>query len=230
MNRYTDAHCHIITKNDYKNIVGRISNATCEHDWQNLLQLVNQKDIFICLGIHPWFINTAKSGWDTRLAKILQENPKIMVGETGIDKHKPDIKTQEQVFIRHLEIAHEYKRPLHLHCVGAWDKILHIFKTHEKNMPPVIVAHNFNGSQTQITKLADKYNVYFSYSARQLSKPSAKTIANICSTPNTRLLVESDTSDDSMEFQQLDTALRTIIENKGVSTEQINKNFKKVII
>ncbi len=223
--KYTDAHCHILTP-PHNEVVCCACDATNEDDWEKVINNSNSENVFACIGIHPWYINSIRNGWESRLYETLVQNPTVMVGEVGIDKHKPDIETQIKVFADQLEIAAKLKRPLHLHCVGAWDKILHIFKTRGNHMPPTILAHRFCDNPQIIEQIADKYNVYFSYSME--STPDI-----IRATPITRILTESDTFDVQKQIQNIITAINNIAEitqsEPNEISEQIYENFQRMV-
>ncbi len=229
MINYTDAHCHVMSASPCPDaLAGRICNATAQDEWAKISETVNDKN-FACIGIHPWNIESIAPDWESELYDMLVRNPILMVGETGMDKYHPNIETQEKIFISQMQIASKLRRPVHLHCVGAWDKILHIFKELYQNMPPVIVAHAFNGDESIITQLAEKYNVYFSYSTPN----DARTIARITHTPTQRLLIESDAHDEQTEIQTIEDASNTIAKILGqdddLFVEQIYQNFQRVI-
>ena len=226
---YTDAHCHIITNAPCPDILmGRICNATTQSEWDKISTISDDKQ-FACIGVHPWYIASITPDWQSDLYNRLKQNPLLMVGEIGIDKYHDNISAQEEIFITQLKIASELNRPVHLHCVGAWDKILHIFKVLHKSMPPIIVAHAFNGDTGIIQQLADQYNVYFSYSTPQ----DAKAATRIAETPTSRLLTESDAYDNESEIESIELASNAIANIFGQEidaiTTQIYQNFQKVI-
>ena len=228
---YTDAHCHIKPSEIAPQIAGCIYNSATMTDWQTAINIADNDDDknFAAIGIHPWHIDGAAQDWDEQMRYILKTHPNIMVGEIGLDKFKPDMDKQLEFFGTQLEIAAQFHRPVHLHCVGAWDKILHIFKTHEKNMPPTILAHAFTGHIDLIEMLANKYNMYFSYSV-----PNTDTTrARVAATPKNRILVETDIFDASNQVSELDTAIRSIANlqkyDSDAMSEQIYQNFNGVI-
>lgn len=175
-----------------------ICNATCEDDWQQVLSISTKyPNIYVALGIHPWYMNTLKPDWNKRLDKLLQDHPSLMIGEIGLDKNKPDMWTQENVFRIQLELAHKHRRPAIIHCVRAWDRLLHIFKdeSQAKKMPPKILSHSHQGNTDLIPELIEKYNAYFSYSSIVLPVTHPKVRACLKATPLDRILVESDAPD-----------------------------------
>lgn len=229
---YTDAHCHIDSPKSIPNeILGRIYNATHESDWNTAISISENDDDtnFAAIGIHPWYIANISDDWATRMTDILVSHPNLMVGEIGLDKLKPHLPRQIEIFTIQLEIAARTRRPVHIHCVGAWDKILHVFKTHEKSLPPVIIAHAYSGHENQIEYLATHYNMYFSYS----EKSGENANVRISTTPMDRILTESDAFNSDEEIRALDEITHTIAYIHDIditaASEQINQNLQRVI-
>ncbi len=226
--KYTDAHCHILTSTLIPTeCLGIISCATNMSEWDKMIGEPSDT-IFTCIGIHPWNINNLPRGWEQDMYDLLKQNQHIMVGEIGLDKYHPDMENQETIFIQQMQIAEQINRPIHIHCVGAWDKILHIFRTNK--MPPLVVAHAFNGPIDIIQKLAQDYNMYFSYS---VPHDDGKSIERIAATPLGRLLVESDAYDVQTAQGTVQQTLEKFSTILGLSpdeiSEQIYQNFQKVI-
>lgn len=229
---YTDAHCHIMPDAQNPNIACRIYNATRPTDWTAAIDIAERDDDknFAAIGIHPWYIADAEPGFDANLIDILAAHPNMMVGEIGLDKFHPDMPQQIEIFTAQLEIAHRFRRPIHLHCVGTWDKVLHIFRERTGKMPPAVVAHGFAGDTSQIQMLADKYNMYFSYSAAHTDD---KVIARIAATPPNRILVETDTFNPIDEIPELNAINNIVAGVYGRDTdemaEQIYQNIQRII-
>lgn len=137
------------------------------------------------IGIHPWYIGDAHNNAIDKLRQILAENPKLTVGEIGLDKYRPDMDRQIEIFCQQLDIATQMGRGVHVHCVGAWDKMLNIMKSCGQKLPPFILFHRYSGNVADMPRLAEKYNAFFSYH-------NAQDIVRIAQTPTNRILVESD--------------------------------------
>ena len=224
---YTDAHCHIFAAPRNDAIRAQVCNATNESDWEKIVAIADERTR-ACIGIHPWHIHTATDGWDDRMRKILGANPHIMVGEIGIDKHHPNIETQMEFFTRQMEIAIEFDRPMHLHVVGAWDKILHILKANDKSPLPPIIAHGFNGNTNILVRVAAESNIYFSYKIQ-----NGRIIGEIETAPLDKILAESDCDAPDKQFEILQNTTREIAKILGRPeneiNEQINKNFQRAM-
>lgn len=232
MINYIDAHSHfsddlLKNKNRYisKGICGTICNATVETDWNKISENVVKNDFFAgAIGIHPWMISEIKNGWEDRLGKKLEENKLLMVGEIGLDKNKPDIDSQIICFIKQLQIAHTFNRGAHIHCVGMWDKLLHILKENIRKNPPFIVFHSYTGGAGLIKNLADKYNAFFSYSPHSINNKSEKMIDAIFATPENRLLLESDSDVLTDVIKIADTVCQIKQANQEKLMDSIYKN------
>lgn len=190
-----DAHSHIdYISHEYQNdVVGTVCCATCESEWQKLVEMMSgDKNIWGAFGIHPWFADAVADGFEKRLSLLLQSDDSFMVGEIGLDKYKPNMEKQIEVFVKQLDIAIRFRRTVFLHCVGAWDKILHILKQYKKSELPIIVAHDFNGSIEIMNNLIKNYDILFSI--HKIDKDHE--INRIARIPSDKILVESDGNKD----------------------------------
>ena len=200
-----DAHSHIdyISHRFQNDVVETVVCATCESEWGDLLKLGHDDaNVRIAFGVHPWNIDSVDVDCDVRLESLLKTNRNFMIGETGLDKNKPDIEKQLDVFQRQFDIAVRLKRIVFIHCVGAWDKILHVLKMYKKSDLPIIVFHAFNGGDDIIKNLIKNYNdnIYFSFGKNVLYGGNCR----ITQIPDDKILVESDGKDDVILHDVID--------------------------
>ncbi len=187
MQKYIDAHCHI-SDSMYLTEVGAIFNAAKPSDWATVSKISDkEKNIYGAIGVHPWYISDLSVGWQSELSDLLKQNPELMVGEIGLDKFHNDMSRQMDVFIAQLNIACALNRGVCVHCVGAYDKLQHIMKGTRSVLPRFLLLHGYSGGVQDIKKMAEKYNVYFSYGARNLRNAN-----RILATPLDRILAETD--------------------------------------
>lgn len=188
MEHFIDAHCHYNAAAfaGYAGPGQFICNAVDVADWAVLTAVTNSW-IHIALGVHPWHVNETATQWADELQRLLIKNPHAMVGEIGLDASRDDIAAQYDAFIVQYRIAAKLGRAVHIHCVRAWDKMLHALKT--VDAPPIIVAHRFAGN-AQILNAAMHIsdNIYFSYRDADIDRMHDTVMA----TPLSRILVESD--------------------------------------
>ena len=201
MPKYIDAHCHlpntepfadVFARANANGIVGCVLNSTVEADWDKIITISgSHKNVAGAIGIHPWYVDTASPNWANNMRAILNDNPKLSVGEVGLDKTHENFAVQESILIQSLEIAIEYKRVLNLHCVHAWDTVLHILKSY-KNELPKIVAHGFDGTENAID--FDE-NLYFSIGPNATKPNYNKIKLSLGQLLKNKILLESDSTD-----------------------------------
>ena len=190
-----DAHTHIdyITCNFQPDVVGVVCCATMESDWKRIVDICNKdKRVYGAFGVHPWFIYTAEKDFYKRLTKLLEINPCYMVGEIGLDKYKPNMDEQIEFFVKQFNIAINLKRIVCLHCVGAWDKILHILKQYKQSELPIIIVHGFDENEDVLEKLLRYKNIYFSVGKNAVCDRNNR----IDKIPLNRIMVETDAKSD----------------------------------
>jgi TatD DNase family protein len=203
---FLDSHCHLQKKTLVPNIdkimekadkacVNRMfCNATHEDDWQAVVNMATgQPGIVPFLGIHPWFVETATAGWDKRLLSLLLEIP-AGIGETGLDKCcRADFTRQQQIFMIQLKMASELKRPLVIHCVKAWGRLLEILEQFTEPLPPIML-HAFAGSRETLQRLL-KLGCFISFACKLTTNSTLHSC--FLATPLANLLLETDSQKHS---------------------------------
>lgn len=195
---YVDAHCHLISDDAIKSALrcgvdGFICCAVGPHDWGRVADIAGANAcVWPAFGVHPWYIDNLPDSWDVRLREILAMNPKYMVGEIGLDKNRPDMPTQINVFKTQMEIAAKMGRAAHIHCVGAWDRMMGVLGAVWNGGP--FVLHSYAGSADLTVPLA-RMGAYFSFSHAVMDTRRAKMRAAAASAPANRIVVESDAPD-----------------------------------
>ena len=140
----------------------------------------------ISIGIHPWYI---KDKWKSELASIAEWAKAanvVAIGECGFDmlKSPTDILLQEEIFMAHAQLAEEMQKPLIIHCVKAFDRLMALHK--ELKPRQAWIIHGFRGKPQLATQLVNA-GFYVSLGER-FNPDSAKAI------PTDRLFIESDES------------------------------------
>lgn len=181
---YFDAHLHVIPDDVFLRATARgvktfFCNATSEDDWQQVLDLSKRVlGVYSCLGVHPWYVIDAKENWLNRLELLLSQNPGAMIGEIGLDGTRPNYTLQKEVFYKQMALASQMNRPVHIHCVKAWDDLLEILGEFKDVH---FLIHRFSGDEVLVQKLRF-LNGYFSV-------VNGNCLDVI---PDNRVLVESD--------------------------------------
>ena len=199
--------------------------GTSLDDWQKVFRLTAEyPQVIPMIGIHPWFISGEWKQSIQALGKLLRENPAAGIGETGLDFQEKftNREEQESSFAAHLDLARELNRPVAVHCVHAWGRLVEILRSHRA---PRVLLHAFGGAAELIPDLAE-LNCYFSFCG-SVTNPNAKRVrAAAIAVPEYRLLIETDAPDftppgceQPNEPANLVQIARAVAELRGVSTE-----------
>lgn len=79
------------------------------------------------LGIHPWDSDTASAATIESLRRMAADPRVVAIGEAGLDATKgADDATQEALFLEQAKIAEEVAKPLIIHCVGRFGRIMEL--------------------------------------------------------------------------------------------------------
>ena len=210
-----DAHCHLpegnielmLERAAAANVTGLALCGTSPDDWDEVCQYSEKfPEIFPMIGIHPWFVSGAWQAEFQRLKaycigthKLPQGLEKdaptlsVGIGECGLDfsdQFKNRVE-QEECFSAHLKPAEELNRPVAVHCVRAWGRLLEILREHPA---PKKILHAFSGAVELIPEFTE-LNCWFSFCGNA-TNPNAKRVhAAAAAVPQERLLIETDAPD-----------------------------------
>jgi TatD DNase family protein len=165
-----------------------LCNATRPADWKKVLDLTfGHTGILACFGLHPWFVDEAGEGWLWELEGFLQRAPSG-VGEIGIDGTVgKDNGRQEEIFRAQLRLAKKLERPISIHCVKAWGRLLSILK---EEKPSVFMLHAYGGPSEMVEELAG-LGAYFSFDGGIRNSGREKMRRALVVVPPKRLLFET---------------------------------------
>lgn len=166
---FIDTHCHLDIE-DYENIdlvIEKMNNnimiacGTCTKTNSRVIELISKYDnIYGTIGIHPEEID---DNIEKQLEFIKQNvsNPKIVgIGEIGLDYYwnKENKDTQVDVFIKQIEIAKKYNKPIVIHSREAIEDTYEILEKHLGNIKAVLHCYS---SSAQMALKFRKLGVLF---------------------------------------------------------------------
>lgn len=196
--QFIDTHTHLQDDklNNTTEIIARAQDAGCkkiicvsaqEEEWERVASLAREHPSVIipAFGIHPWYVNSQREGWQSRLEKRLSEFPRAMVGECGLDGLKPNLEKQKLFFAEQIKLAKQLKRPLIIHAVKA----VPLMEVFWKELPNRFVFHGFNDKAEFLQKIL-KNGGYVGIGSGLLKTPKAKEILKKISA--NKLLFETD--------------------------------------
>ena len=157
---------------------------------------INDDAKLFSVGIHPAYIKT--SSIEEELA-IIRENLSnkncLAIGEIGLDKLcETDFELQIDVFERQLQLASEYRFPVIIHSVRAYQEILHIRKKLKLTIP--FIFHGFNKNE-QILNQIIAQNCYASFGKNLLYNKNLQIIFAKLSA--NQFFLENDASEISIK-------------------------------
>lgn len=174
-------------------------------------------------GVHPWYIDINDREATNRLfaeTRLLASCPEIVaIGETGLDKNSAnashDFTFQQEIFLSHVRLSEEVKKPLIIHCVKAWKELLDFHQAVKPSVPWII--HGFRGKASLANQLLKK-ELYLSFGLHYQTD-SLKTAWD-----NHRLFLETDNNNISIRdvYQQVAGDLGI---SKQVLSDEIGKIF-----
>lgn len=107
-----------------------------------------QEQVYAAVGIQPNHVAEAKQGDWTRVVELAANAHVVAVGETGLDRHWDftPLGDQQDYFDRHLQLAHEFRLPIVIHCREAESDLLPMLRDAAKRAPLRGVLHSFSGT------------------------------------------------------------------------------------
>ena len=141
----TDTHCHLL-KSDYDNLEDIINNLASNnikriiingYNYETNLEVLalveKYSHVYGALGIHP---DNLDEGIEDSLALIegnLDNNKIIAIGEIGLDYYhnKANCDEQKETFVKFLEMAQKYQKPVIIHNRQATEDMLKILRQYK---------------------------------------------------------------------------------------------------
>ncbi|MGZ8939728.1 MAG: TatD family hydrolase [Limisphaerales bacterium] len=171
-----------------------VINGTRPEDWAAVDELARKYQWVIpSFGLHPWYVNHVCENWRVALGNHVRAQP-AAIGEIGLDRWIKDYDSpkQEEAFIWQLRLAAELKRPVTIHCLKAWGRLLEILQS--EKLPSGFLLHSYGGSAEMISRFIDlggyfSISGYFSHERKKAQREVFKAI------PLDRILLETDAPD-----------------------------------
>lgn len=151
----TDTHCHVLSDKyfnvydvidrlDKDNIKRIIINGYNGKSNREVISLVNNKNVFGALGVHPDNIEDFTEENIEFIKNNLGNDGIIAIGEIGLDYYHNDLNKDEQIrmFEYFLDLAEEVDLPVIIHNRDATGDMLSILKKHKCKG----IIHCFSGS------------------------------------------------------------------------------------
>lgn len=208
-----DAHLHLtdsrILAETTQFCSGAIACAVRPAEWKALPTDL-PASVTLAFGIHPWYAEEYTDETLAALREILLQHPTACVGEIGLDGCR-DETHQLNALIAQLKLAAELHRPVILHCVRSWGKLIDTLLPWQDKIPSWMV-HGVNCSADLLTHPFCNADTVF-FSVGSFTRPlTEKRTALLRAIPSDRLLIESDAPDGLLPEQSYaETLTDTVI-------------------
>jgi TatD DNase family protein len=171
-----------------------VVNGTRPEDWGAVAQLAREYEWVVpSYGLHPWYVN---QNCESRLSELgsYLKNPGASVGEIGLDRWIKgyDIEQQERAFVLQLKLARKLGRPVTIHCLKAWGRLLEILR--EEDLPCGFLLHSYGGP-AEMVPIFVQLGGYFSLSGYFAHERKRRQCEVFRTVPLDRLLLETDSPD-----------------------------------
>lgn len=175
---------------------------------------MDDRVVHASVGIHPWHLTEAdaKDRLQT-LEEALKQERVVALGEAGLDRLRGcSLDVQRAVFRQEIMLAEEYRLPMVIHCVRAFNELLQLKKELRPVQPWII--HGFRGKENVARELL-RHGCYLSF-GEKFQKDALRAV------PLERLFIETDDSEKNIaDIYQL------IAHTRGISLEELAKDVKK---
>jgi TatD DNase family protein len=171
-----------------------VANGTRPKDWPTVAELAKKyKWVVPSYGLHPWYVNQVCENWREILEECLQDSW-AAIGEIGLDRWIEgfDSAKQEEVFIWQLELAKRLERPVTIHCLRSWGRMLELLEKHRLRCG--FLLHSYGGPAEMVKRFVE-LGGYFSTSGYYAHERKEKQREVFRAVPLERILVETDAPD-----------------------------------
>lgn len=149
-----DTHCHIYKEyyDDIESIIKKMDNNIIIVSGTNLknnkevLELCNKYDnVYGTLGIHPEDIDDEIEETLNFIEEHINDNKIVAIGEIGLDYYytTDNKEKQKQLFIKQLDIAKKYNKPVVIHTRDSISDTIEIIKNYKELKKDI---HCYSGS------------------------------------------------------------------------------------
>ena len=191
-----DAHCHfnslVLNIKDLEESGKIFIDSSIDYNTSKIsIELSKEYNfIFSSIGLHPLFLKDFSEDLIKKYLDFLYFPKVLSIGEIGLDyKSEYDLKLQEYVFRKFIEIAISFNLPIVIHCRFDFNYLLNILDEYSKNYEN-IMFHCFSYSIDILKKIISK-NGFVSFSLNVLRK-NKLILESLAECPLDNLILETD--------------------------------------
>ncbi len=191
---------------------------------QNIFNVIVGKDqvpanTMFSLGIHPWYIDNEVEQLNFLNKELLKTNQNFLfIGECGLDKLiDTPLKVQLEIFEQQINISEQFKKPLVIHCVRAFNEVIVL----KKQIKPAQewVIHGFN-RKWSIAEIVLNEGISLSFGYTYLDSEIGKQVFR--NTPLNKIFLETD-EDTMYTIEEVYILAASIL---SISLEELKNQVK----
>lgn len=195
--RFTGRQAELIATARETGVARMVVNGSCEADWPQVAALAQEfPDLVVpSFGCHPWYVGERTSRWREALGEFLDQAPRAVIGEIGLDRWKPGLAYdgQEEVFVAQLRLAAGRNVAASIHCLQTWGRLLDLLREQPRPARGFLL-HSYGGPAEMVAPLA-KLGAHFSFPGYFMLERKARQCDAFKLIPADRLLIETDAPD-----------------------------------
>ena len=167
-----DTHCHLdeYSKEELEQVLDHMKNhimivsGVNAKTNQKVVEYCNKyENIYGVVGIHPEEVDDVSEDDFVQIESFLQNSKIVGIGEIGLDYHytKENIESQKEIFIKQIELAKKYQKPVVIHSRDALQDTYDILKNYKDDQIQFIL-HAYSGSvemAREFIKLGVKFGI-----------------------------------------------------------------------
>lgn len=212
-----DFHRHL---NKDKKLCNALYNTTSSLEW-------DKKAKYLSIGLLANNIEEDIDFYLNKMEELLIINPKLHIGEIGLDNRFINLDDQIYFLKKSLDLAYRYNRILSIHIVNLNNILLEILEEHKKRLPNYIIYHGFNKS-IELASQLKKYNCIVSINPKVLK---TKLFKNIVELDKIGFLIESDWDKETdIGYEEYLFSFISILEEKKLANfKDKNNEFRTIL-
>jgi len=203
MPSWFDSHCHLhlceekagiedlVAGARSAGVVGLLTVGIDAASSRRSLEIAERFAVFASVGVHPNSAQEWNSDTSAEIARLLEDERVVAVGETGLDFYRDSCppNVQRSAFADHIGLAQSTGKALVIHTRDSLDAALDVLAG--AGAPDRLVFHCWSGDVEQLGRALD-LGAHVSFAGNVSFKNAADLRAAACLVPLDRLLVETD--------------------------------------
>jgi len=149
--------------------------------------------VYAAVAIHPNYVAAADDGDWAEIERLASAPGVVAIGETGLDRHwdYTPFDLQQEYFDRHIRLAAQRDLPFIVHMRDCESDILVALRAAHLRGPLRGVMHSFTGDAALAAECV-ALGLHISFAGMLTFKKSVNLRETAASTPDDRLLIETD--------------------------------------